>query len=800
MGALASGLGRRSSSNYSPTGSPNSPSLLAKRQFAFPILAVLAVAALGLWLLLPGGALRAQDAAIEYAEKGTDPVATYTATDPEGRKTYWSLHPSNAADVAAGDNGGVAIGSGVDSADAEHFTISSDGVLSFKYSPDYEMPMGEGTDDTNTYKVVVVASDDAPGAGDRNGSGSIDVEETDSKKAYHKVTVNVTDVDEPGMITLSAQQAQVNVLLTATLNDDDAPVTGEPPVIDAEWKWEHSSAAAGPWTEILTTTDSGYTPLGVEDKYLRVTATYTDGHGSDKSAQVVSAHTVRAAPPNNAAPVFSDEDDDTGDTQVGRKVNENSPPGTNVGKPVTANDAPGDVLTYTIGGTSGPLYRIDSATGQITVGPRTALDRETIGDPFTHTVTVTATDPFGAGADPTGAAPQEVTITINNVNEAPAITAGATKISLPEDDADVDTDDDDVKTVSTYTATDVDQNVSDVPLIWSVSGTDGADFEISAAGALTFKKVPDYEKPADSNGDNVYMVTVVATDAGVNDKNKMTAERAVVVTVTNLEEDGTVNLSSVQPKIGFQLTASVTDLDGGVMGTTWKWERDDAGSATSATDNCSTLTADNWEAAVDGMGAKTATYTPHAKDEGKCLRATATYTDGKGMDETIGVSDKAVVEDQANVAPRFRAGGVDDDEDTANTGATATSAKRSIDENVTPTTDPASNPANVGEPVEAYDANGDILTYTLGGADAGSFDIDPASGQISANMKLDREAKSSHMVTVTATDPNGANASIDVTITVTNVDEAPKIAGDDVTTDYRGKRHSAGSAVHRRRP
>ena len=44
-------------------------------------------------------------------------------------------------------------------------------------------------------------------------------------------------------------------------------------------------------------------------------------------------------------------------------------------------------------------------------------------------------------------------------------------------------------------------------------------------------------------------------------------------------------------------------------------------------------------------------------------------------------------------------------------------------------------------------------------------------------MKLDREAKSSHMVKVTATDPDGADASIDVTITVTNVDDAPMIAG-----------------------
>ena len=38
----------------------------------------------------------------------------------------------------------------------------------------------------------------------------------------------------------------------------------------------------------------------------------------------------------------------------------------------------------------------------------------------------------------------------------------------------------------------------------------------------------------------------------------------------------------MQPKIGFPLTASVTDLDGGVMGITWEWERDVAGTADQA--------------------------------------------------------------------------------------------------------------------------------------------------------------------------------------------------------------------------
>ena len=64
----------------------------------------------------------AQDGPIEYPERGTDPVATYTASDPEGASVRWSL-------------GGV---------DAGDFTIEN-GVLSFAKTPDYESPKGGGT-------------------------------------------------------------------------------------------------------------------------------------------------------------------------------------------------------------------------------------------------------------------------------------------------------------------------------------------------------------------------------------------------------------------------------------------------------------------------------------------------------------------------------------------------------------------------------------------------------------------------------------------------------------------------------
>ena len=80
---------------------------------------------------------------------------------------------------------------------------------------------------------------------------------------------------------------------------------------------------------------------------------------------------------------------------------------------------------------------------------------------------------------------------------------------------------------------------------------------------------------------------------------------------------------------------------------------------------------------------------------------------------------------------------------------------------------------NVGSPVTAADTNADALTYTLEGTDAASFDIVASSGQIQTKAALNFEAKSSYRVTVKASDSRGGSATVDVTITVTDVDEPP---------------------------
>ena len=63
----------------------------------------------------------------------------------------------------------------------------------------------------------------------------------------------------------------------------------------------------------------------------------------------------------------------------------------------------------------------------------------------------------------------------------------------------------------------------------------------------------------------------------------------------------------------------------------------------------------------------------------------------------------------------------------------------------------------VGDPVVATDDARDVLTYTLGGTDASSFDIDSGTGQIkvAVGKTLDFETTQSYTVTVTATDPPG---------------------------------------------
>ena len=193
------------------------------------------------------------------------------------------------------------------------------------------------------------------------------------------ITINVTNLNENGEVTLSAQQPQEDVEITASLTDGDGSVSG------ITWQWATASSRNG-FSSTVTcpgTGASAYTPVTADvGKYLRATACYTDGQGSGKKAHGVSANRVLAAPPDPMPPVYSQD-------STTRSVAENATPGTNVGQPVRATDPERAALTYTLEGTNATSFDIVASSGQIKTKENVDLDFETKP---TYTVTVKATD------------------------------------------------------------------------------------------------------------------------------------------------------------------------------------------------------------------------------------------------------------------------------------------------------------------------------------------------------------------------------------------------------------------------
>ena len=625
---------------------------------------------------------------IEYPENRTSSVETYRASDPERAGTItWSLAGTDAA----------------------LFDISSNGVLTFKEKPNYEMAVEDGTD--NMYEVIVRATD------------------ADRIMGTKMVEVMVTNVDEPGVVTLSARQPMAGVLLTATITDPD----GDPS--NFEWQWQKGSS------NISGANMETYTPLDSDrGSYLRATVTYKDPESrrDTKRANVRSAYVVLRTASNNNAPAFAADQDPVmvGDQEdAEREIAENTEAGENIGAPVAAMDADSDQrLTYTLGATpDDDSFDIDWATGQLKT--KAALNEETKAS---YEVTVMAEDSFGASATVT------VNITVTDVNEPPAVTGDDT-VDFTEVAGNIN------DALDTYMANDPENEVSADP--WSLAGADAARFDIITNGALTFKVKPDYEMPTDANMDNVYEVTVRAADDYGN-----IGTMDVKVTVTNENEAGTVTLSKTRPRVGIAVTASLTDPDGNISKLTWQWANDDD----------------------DIQDANSDTYTPVAEDVGDTLMARASYTDGEGDGQSAsGASTSQIALDTRNKPPEFA------DQDTETDGVQNTATERKVDENTEAVAaddavaDGSEDTAdNVGGVVAATDPdpNVETPTYTLGGADAAKFRV-RANGQIEvgSGTELDYETKGTYTITVMAEDSFGASDTIMVTIMVTDMDEAPEV-------------------------
>ena len=276
----------------------------------------------------------------------------------------------------------------------------------------------------------------------------------------------------------------------------------------------------------------------------------------------------------------------------------------------------------------------------------------------------------------------------------------------------------DTSSAATFEASDEEGTV----VAWFLTGVDGGDFLIDD-GTLNFRRPPDYEAPVDADTDNVYEVSVNVTD-GTN-----TSTADLSITVTNVEEAGTVFLSSLQPEVDIPLTATLTDPDAGVRDVTWTWE--------SSADKVS------WSPI---SGATSDTFTPLVTLVDRHLRVTAKYSDGEGPDkQAMEVSYFVVRESHPEGhGPEF---------------PSSESGVRSVAENTA-----AAMP--IGAPIEGVDEEGHVLTYTLSGADAAFFDLNRSSGQLLSKAWLDYEARKSYSMTLTAADPTNASDDIAVTVNI----------------------------------
>ena len=546
-------------------------------------------------------------------------------------------------------------------------------------------------------------------------SYTVEVTATDPADASDEttVTIDVTNVNEPPTVTgptnVDYVEGSSGPVATYTVTDPDPEG-----IRDIEWdtRGVDGSRFRFSGTELHFNATPDYeSPLDSGgDNVYNITVEADDKSGGTDSIDV----TVRVTGVNDS-PRFPSSDTRT------RSVTENTPAGQPVGAPVAATDAEGDTLHYTLGGTNKSHFDFNSSTGQILV--KGDLNYES---KRSYSVTVSVRDSKNADGTADTATDDTINITINvlNVDEAPGIT-GSTSETFPENGT---------RAVATYTGRDPEQGT----VTWTLLGTDGGDFAISSGGVLSFDPAPDYENPKDSNADNVYNVTVQASD-GRNNNNSL----EVSVTVSNVEEVGKVTLSSVQPQVSSPLTASLSDPDVVTSAIIWSWHRSTSSSSWSAIGN-----------------ATANSYTPVSGDVNYYLRATASYTDRFNSSNK---SARAVSQNPVRVFS----------EDNTPPSYSNTQTSRSVEENTAAGT-------NVGAPVTATD-QGDTLTYRLQGTGAATFRIVASSGQIQTRAPLDYETRSSYVVTVKAIDPSSASSTVTVNISVTNVDEPP-VAVDDTAT------------------
>ena len=286
-------------------------------------------------------------------------------------------------------------------------------------------------------------------------------------------------------------------------------------------------------------------------------------------------------------------------------------------------------------------------------------------------------------------------------------------------------------------------------LTYSLSGADADSFDIDASsGQLQTKTALDYESKSS------YSVTVSVRDSKDDEGNPdTTTDSTIAVTILVTE----VNEVPVFPSATATRTISENTPAGVNIGA--PVAATDPNSGDTLTYSLGGTDADSFY--INFTSGHLLTKTALDYESKSSYSVTVSVRDSKDdegnpdttTDSTIAVTILVTKVTKVTKVPVFPS-------------ATAT---RTISENT-----PAG--VNIGNPLAATDPDNDTLTYSLGGPDAASFDIDTSSGQLQTKAALDHEAKPEYSVTVIATDASSLMAELEVTITIGNVEEEGSVA------------------------
>ena len=439
----------------------------------------------------------------------------------------------------------------------------------------------------------------------------------------------------------------------------------------------------------------------------KVTLTVSDSSLSDTIDVTITVTDIDETIPNRA-PVFADGNSTT------RSVAENTAADTDIGTAIAATDPDGNTLIYTLGGTDAATFDIDSTSGQLKT--KAELNYET---KKVYTLTITVSD--GSLTDTIN-----VTINITDIeetipNRAPVFTEGETTTHAVAENTIADTN-----IGVAVAAIDPDGNT----LTYTLGGTDAATFDIdSTSGQLKTKDTLNYENKSS------YSVTITVSDGDLTDVIN------VNINVTNQNDAPIFTKGNIATRAVAENTIADTNI----------------GAAVAATDpdgNTLTYTLGGTDVAtfdIDSTSGQLKTKDTLDYETKNTYSVTITVSDGSLTDTinvTINVTD--IVETIPNRAPVFTE------------GETTT---RAVAENTIADT-------NIGAAVAATDPDGNTLTYTLGGTDAATFDIDSTNGQLKTKDTLNYENKSAYSVTITVSDGDLTDV-INVNINVTNQNDAP---------------------------